>query len=63
MCFELIINAEFNFADAFREAGADSRLVQALDCSHELSERMVADSRVDHVVFTGSVQGGRRISG
>jgi acyl-CoA reductase-like NAD-dependent aldehyde dehydrogenase len=50
------------FADAFRKAGADPRLVQALDCSHELSERMVGDARVDHVVFTGSVYGGKRIS-
>jgi acyl-CoA reductase-like NAD-dependent aldehyde dehydrogenase len=50
------------FADAFRDAGADPRLVQALDCTHEMSERMVGDGRVDHVVFTGSVYGGRRIS-
>lgn len=50
------------FAEAFRKAGADPRLVQALDCSHELTERMVGDARVDHVVFTGSVYGGRRIS-
>jgi len=50
------------FATAFREAGADPRIVQALDCSHELSERMVGDPRVDHVVFTGSVLGGKRIS-
>jgi acyl-CoA reductase-like NAD-dependent aldehyde dehydrogenase len=51
-----------HFADAFREAGADARLVTTLDCSHALSERMVADPRVDHVVFTGSVHGGTRIS-
>lgn len=50
------------FADAFREAGADPRLVQALDTSHELTERMVGDPRVDHVVFTGSVHGGQRVS-
>ncbi|MDB4977337.1 MAG: aldehyde dehydrogenase [Myxococcaceae bacterium] len=50
------------FADAFRDAGADPRLVQSLDCTHELTERMVGDERVDHVVFTGSVHGGRRIS-
>jgi len=50
------------FADAFAKAGADPRLVQALDCSHELTERMVGDARIDHVVFTGSVYGGRRIS-
>ncbi|MFI5316565.1 MAG: aldehyde dehydrogenase family protein [Myxococcota bacterium] len=50
------------FADAFRDAGADPRIVQSLDCTHEQSERMVADPRVDHVVFTGSVYGGTRIS-
>ena len=50
------------FAEAFRDAGADPHLVQALDCTHELTERMVGDERVDHVVFTGSVHGGRRIS-
>jgi len=50
------------FADAFRAAGADSRIVQSLDCTHELTERMVADPRVDHVVFTGSVHGGTRVS-
>jgi acyl-CoA reductase-like NAD-dependent aldehyde dehydrogenase len=51
-----------HFADAFRDAGADPRIVQALDCTHELSERMVGDARVDHVLFTGSVYGGKRIS-
>ncbi|MFM2418707.1 MAG: hypothetical protein RL385_3430 [Pseudomonadota bacterium] len=50
------------FADAFQRVGADPRLVQSLDCTHELSERMVGDGRVDHVVFTGSVYGGKRIS-
>jgi acyl-CoA reductase-like NAD-dependent aldehyde dehydrogenase len=50
------------FADAFREAGGDPRIIQSLDCTHELTERMVGDSRVDHVVFTGSVHGGTRIS-
>jgi acyl-CoA reductase-like NAD-dependent aldehyde dehydrogenase len=50
------------FAEAFRQAGADPRLVQSLDCTHDLTERMVGDARVDHVVFTGSVFGGKRIS-
>ncbi len=50
------------FADAFAEAGADPRIVQALDCTHELTEKMVADPRVDHVVFTGSVLGGTKVS-
>jgi acyl-CoA reductase-like NAD-dependent aldehyde dehydrogenase len=36
--------------------------VQSLDCAHDLSERMVGDPRIDHVVFTGSVLGGTRIS-
>jgi acyl-CoA reductase-like NAD-dependent aldehyde dehydrogenase len=50
------------FAEAFAAAGADPRIVQSLDCTHELTERMVGDSRIDHVVFTGSVHGGTRIS-
>jgi acyl-CoA reductase-like NAD-dependent aldehyde dehydrogenase len=51
-----------HFARAFEEAGAPKDLVQALDCAHETSERMVGDARVDHVVFTGSVFGGHRIA-
>lgn len=50
------------FADAFRSAGAGEGWVQSLDCTHELTERAVGDARVDHVVFTGSVFGGQRIS-
>lgn len=50
------------FADAFVAAGADSRLVQALFASHELTEKIVGDGRIDHVVFTGSVLGGRKVS-
>ncbi len=51
-----------HFAKAFEQVGADARIVQALDCTHELTEKIVADSRIDHVVFTGSVHGGQRIS-
>jgi acyl-CoA reductase-like NAD-dependent aldehyde dehydrogenase len=50
-----------HFARAFAEAGAPPGLVQALDCDHATSERMVGDERVDHVVFTGSIFGGHRI--
>jgi len=50
-----------HFARAFAEAGAPPHLVQAIDCDHAQSERMVADDRVDHVVFTGSVFGGHRM--
>ena len=51
-----------HFARAFEEAGAPKDLVQSLDCDHPTIERMVGDSRVDHVVFTGSVYGGHRIA-
>ncbi|HEY2733876.1 MAG TPA: aldehyde dehydrogenase family protein [Polyangiales bacterium] len=50
-----------HFARAFELAGAPPGLVQALSCDHATSERMVADPRVDHVVYTGSVFGGHRI--
>ncbi|MCL2449930.1 MAG: aldehyde dehydrogenase family protein [Polyangiaceae bacterium] len=50
-----------HFADAFAASGAPPGLVQALHCDHPTSERMVGDTRVDHVVFTGSVFGGHRI--
>ena len=50
-----------HFARAFAEAGAPAHLVQGLDCDHEASERMVADPRVDHTVFTGSIYGGHRV--
>jgi len=51
-----------HFARAFAAAGAPPGLVQALHCDHPTSERIVADPRIDHVVFTGSVYGGRRIA-
>ncbi len=50
-----------HFARAFAEAGGPAHLVQALDCYHPSSERIVADDRVDHVVFTGSIFGGHRM--
>lgn len=49
------------FARAFADAGGPPHLVQALDCDHPTSERIVGDERVDHVVFTGSIFGGHRI--
>jgi acyl-CoA reductase-like NAD-dependent aldehyde dehydrogenase len=51
-----------HFADAFADAGAPAHVVQAIQCDHPTSERMVGDERVDHVVFTGSVFGGHRIA-
>jgi acyl-CoA reductase-like NAD-dependent aldehyde dehydrogenase len=51
-----------HFARAFAEAGAPPHVVQALHCDHATSEAMVGDERVDHVVFTGSLFGGRRMA-
>jgi acyl-CoA reductase-like NAD-dependent aldehyde dehydrogenase len=51
-----------HFARAFVEAGAPPHLVQAMHCDHPTSERVVGDARVDHVVFTGSVYGGQRLT-
>jgi acyl-CoA reductase-like NAD-dependent aldehyde dehydrogenase len=50
-----------HFARAFAAAGGPAHLVQALDCDHPTSERIVGDERVDHVVFTGSILGGHHI--
>jgi acyl-CoA reductase-like NAD-dependent aldehyde dehydrogenase len=51
-----------HFARAFADAGAPSDWVQALDCDHPTTERMLGDPRIDHVVFTGSIFGGHRIA-
>jgi acyl-CoA reductase-like NAD-dependent aldehyde dehydrogenase len=51
-----------HFADAFTAGGAPAGLVQAVHCDHATSERMAGDGRIDHVVFTGSVFGGHRIT-
>lgn len=49
------------FARAFEKAGAPKGLVSSLDLTHEATERLVGDARIDHVLFTGSVFGGHRI--
>jgi acyl-CoA reductase-like NAD-dependent aldehyde dehydrogenase len=50
-----------HFARAFAEAGGPANAVQAIFADYAATERMVGDSRVDHVLFTGSVLGGHRI--
>ncbi|GAC1394524.1 MAG: aldehyde dehydrogenase family protein [Polyangiales bacterium] len=50
------------FARAFEAAGAPEGALQSLHCDHATSERICGDARVDHVAFTGSVLGGRRIA-
>ena len=50
-----------HFARAFAEAGGPASAVQALFVDYETTEKMVGDSRIDAVLFTGSVLGGHRI--
>jgi acyl-CoA reductase-like NAD-dependent aldehyde dehydrogenase len=49
------------FAKAFRDAGAPPELVQSIHCDYATAEAIAGDRRIDHVAFTGSVHGGRRI--
>ena len=51
-----------HFARAFAEAsGVIPNVVQSLFVDYETTEKMVADKRIDSVLFTGSVLGGHRI--
>lgn len=51
-----------HFARAFDDAGGGpASAVQALFVDYETTEKIVGDSRVDAVLFTGSVLGGHRI--
>jgi acyl-CoA reductase-like NAD-dependent aldehyde dehydrogenase len=49
------------FAQCFREAGLPDGVFHALHLSHQDTERVVQDSRVDFIAFTGSVEGGHSI--
>ena len=49
------------FATAFKQAGAPEGLFASIHMSHELTEKTIADSRVDYVAFTGSVGGGHAV--
>ncbi|HEX6571449.1 MAG TPA: aldehyde dehydrogenase family protein [Steroidobacteraceae bacterium] len=49
------------FAACFREAGLPEGCFQVLHLSHDDTNRVVGDPRVDFVAFTGSVAGGRAI--
>lgn len=50
------------FEEAFKEAGAPGGLVQAVVADHEVTEAIIQHPGVDHVGFTGSVQGGREVN-
>lgn len=50
-----------HFEAAFRAAGDDEGIVQALFADHDSLGRVLADRRVDYVAFTGSLAGGRAV--
>ncbi len=49
------------FAECFAAAGLPAGLFQVLHLQHTDTERVIHDSRVDFVAFTGSVAGGRSV--
>lgn len=49
-----------HFERAFRAAGLDDLVVNVI-LDHALAARLIADPRIGHVAFTGSVEGGRHI--
>jgi acyl-CoA reductase-like NAD-dependent aldehyde dehydrogenase len=49
------------FAESLRAAGLPEGVFQVLHLSHEDTEKIVGDSRVAFVAFTGSVEGGHAI--
>lgn len=49
------------FAEALAEAGLPDGVFQALHLSHQATEELVAGGRLDSVLFTGSVGGGKAV--
>ncbi|MBL8597582.1 MAG: aldehyde dehydrogenase family protein [Devosia sp.] len=49
------------FAEAFRAAGLPDGLFQNLVLNHADTETLIGSGQIDHINFTGSVEGGRRI--
>jgi acyl-CoA reductase-like NAD-dependent aldehyde dehydrogenase len=49
------------FAEAFAAAGLPDGLFQNLVLSHADTEKLIGSGEIDHINFTGSVEGGRRI--
>lgn len=49
------------FAEAARRAGLPAGLFQNLVMGHADTEKLIGSGAIDHVNFTGSVEGGRRI--
>ncbi|HVY51581.1 MAG TPA: aldehyde dehydrogenase family protein [Devosia sp.] len=49
------------FAEAMKAAGLPDGLFQNLVLNHADTEKLIASGEIDHINFTGSVEGGRRI--
>ena len=49
------------FAEAFKAAGLPDGLFQNLVLNHADTEKLIGSGAIDHINFTGSVEGGRRI--
>ncbi len=49
------------FAEAFEAAGLPAGVFQYLHLSHSDTTKLLADTRISHVCFTGSVAGGRAV--
>ena len=49
------------FAEAARHAGLPEGIFQNLVLGHADTEKLIASGAIDHINFTGSVEGGRRI--
>ncbi len=49
------------FAAAIKAAGVPSGVFQNLVLSHPQTERLIGSGKIDHINFTGSVEGGRQI--
>ena len=49
------------YAAAFQSAGAPEGVFQFLHLSHPQVARVIADERIAHVAFTGSVEGGKAV--
>ena len=49
------------FAEAMKAAGLPDGLFQNLVLNHADTEKLIGSGEIDHINFTGSVEGGRRI--
>lgn len=49
------------FAEAFQATGMPDGLFQNLVLNHADTEKLIGSGKIDHINFTGSVEGGRRI--